>query len=116
MASTSITNRNLWTEKEDNTLLSNVANYATKKLAHETSARELGRSVTACTQRYNVIKSKKAENVQLTTEDIKTLINAGLKQQEGLLLQEITHAILRGLNPSQVANYKFLLDHINLFK
>ena len=116
MASTNITNRNLWTEKEDQVLLSNVATCKTKTLAHETTARQLGRTVTACAQRYSHIKGKKAEVVQLSSDDIKTLITAGLKQQEGLLLQELTQAILNGLAPGQVANYKFLLDHINLFK
>lgn len=116
MASTNITNRNLWTEKEDQVLLSNVATCKTKTLAHETTARQLGRSVGACAQRYSVIKENKAQVVELNSNDIKTLINAGLKQQEGLLLQELTEAIIKGLSPEKVANYKFLLDHINLFK
>lgn len=115
MAATHITNRNRWDLKQDELLLSNIAKCSTKTEAYQLTSNVLGRSVTACTQRYAKLTAQNVTIDKLSTDDLHVLITAALKQKEGALMQELTTAIISGLKPEQVANYRFLLTHLNLF-
>lgn len=116
MASTSFTNRNRWTDLEDQTMLGFIQTCETKTKAFEMTSKKLGRSVGACQQRYSIIKQANEAAEGLSREELHTLLNAAIKQREGMLLDELVTAIVLGLTPQQTNNFKFLLANYNLFK
>ena len=116
MAATSYTNRNRWSELEDQTMLNFVQTCETKTKAFEMTSKKLGRSVGACQQRYSIINKSSPTVEKLSKEELHTLVSAAIKQREGLLLDELITAIVLGLTPQQTNNFKFLLNNYNLFK